>query len=358
MVLRRPALLAAAPLLLAPLLVALAGCGSGSGQLTVSLTGEHTGAAYDPTKSSTYPQYAPGDEATFTVHVVNNGPGAVTGVTVHVTLPDTFRYHATTGLSAPGATRTQPIDAAVNSTTPIFGLWTLAPPGAAGAGVATSVNVTFTADVAGQPGGVVVQAFAAGDTNAGQTTTAAYNVILNPAASVSALASASPSAVKRGGTVTYQVRILNGGTGPAHNVGVLITLPPVMAFAGSVTPFSGNGTRNRGVDPIKNTLEVYYDGFTLPPLSNAGPGYVVIVFKVTVLGGGRSFNTPRPAATPTPAPAPSESGSVTGNPGTAAGLPSSAPSTVPPGTYTLDASITDTEGDTFTLHAVAPVAVS
>ena len=354
MVLRRRAILAAATLLFAPLLLALSGCGSGSGQLSVSLTGEHTGkAGYDPAKSTTYPQYSPGDQATFTVHVVNNGPGGVTGVTVHVTLPDTFRYHATTAIRAPGATRTQPLDAAVNTTTPIFGLWTLAPPGSAGAGIDTSVNITFTADVSGQPGGVAVQAYAAGDTNVGQTTTAAYNVIINPAAKVSALVSVSPAAVTRGGTVTYQVRILNGGTGAANGVAVLITLPPVMTFAGSVTPFAGNGTRSRGVDPIKNTLLVYYDGFTLPALSNGGPGYVVIVFKATVLGGGHGLSTP----TPTREPAPSATAGVAPSP-TSAAVPSSAPSTVPPGTYTVDASITDTAGDTFSLHAAAPVAVS
>jgi uncharacterized repeat protein (TIGR01451 family) len=353
MVLRRPAILAAATLVLAPLLLTISGCGAGSGQLSVSLTGEHTGrAGYNPADSNSYPHYSPGDEATFTVHVINHGPGSVTGVTVHVTLPEAFRYHATTSITAPGATRTQPLDAAVNTTAPIFGLWTLAPSGAAGAGVDTAVNITFTADVTGQPGGVVVQAFAAGDTNAGQTTMAAYNVIVDAAAKVSALVSVSPSSVRRGNTVTYQVRVLNGGTGIARDVGVLITLPPVMTFASSVTPFAGNGTRSKGVDPIKNTLEVFYDGFTLPPLSNGGPGYVVIVFKATVLGGGRSLTAP------TATPVPSDGPRATPSPSATGAAPSSAPSTVPAGTYTVDANITDTAGDTFSLHAVAPVSVS
>ncbi len=355
MVLRRPAALVAASLLFIPLL--LSACGSGSGQLSVSITGAHTGrTGYVATDPTTYPQYSPGDEAIFTVHVVNNGPGTVTGVTVHVTLPEVFRYHATTGIRAPGATRTQPLDAAVNSTTPIFGLWTLSPPGAAGAGVATSVDITFTVYINGQPGGAVVQAYAAGDTNAGQTNATGYNVIVQPAAKLTALVSVSPGTAKRGATVTYQVRIINGGTGNAKNVGVLITLPPVMTFASSVTPFAGNGTRSAGVDPIRNTLEVYYDGFTLPPLSNAGPGYVVIVFKAAVLGAGRSFSTPAPTATATPGNSDNQGAtpSATASNGPA---PSSAASTVPPGTYTVDANITDSAGDTYSLHAVAPVSV-
>jgi uncharacterized repeat protein (TIGR01451 family) len=349
---RRPAIPAAAILVVAPLLLALSGCGSGSGQISVSLTGAHTGTTgYSATDPSTYPHYSPGDEATFTVHVVNNGPGSVTGLTVHVTLPDSFRYHATTAIDAPGATRTQPLDAAVNSTAPIFGLWTLSPPGSAGGGIASAVDITFTAYVNGQPGGAVVQAYAAGDTNAGQTNASAYNVIVDAAAKVSALVSVSPGTVKRGGTVTYQVRVINGGTGNAKDVGVLVTLPPVMTFAGSVTPFAGDGTRNLGVDPIKNTLEVFYDGFTLPPLSNAGPGYVVIIFKATVLGGGRTISTPAPTASP-------ESPDTTASANPSGPAPSSAPATVPPGTYTVDVNLTDSAGDTFSLHAVAPVSIS
>ena len=352
LVLRRPAIPAAAILVVAPLLLALAGCGSGSGQLSVSLTGAYTGTSgYNATDPNTYPHYSPGDEATFTVHVVNNGPGSVTGVTVHVTLPDSFRYHATTSIAAAGATRTQPLDAAVNSTAPIFGLWTLAPPGSAGAGVASAVDITFTAYVNGEPGGAVVQSYAAGDTNAGQTNASAYNVVVDAAAKVSALVSVSPSTVRRGGTVTYQVRVINGGTGNAKDVGVLVTLPPVMTFAGSVTPFAGDGTRNAGVDPLKNTLEVFYDGFTLPPLSNAGPGYVVIVFKATVLGGGRTTSTPQPTTSP-------ESSDATGSASPNGPAPSSAPSTVPTGAYTVDVNLTDSAGDTFSLHAVAPVSIS
>ncbi len=342
----------AAITVLAPVLLAVTGCGASGGQLSVNLTGAYTGTTgYNAADSSSYPHYSPGDDATFTVHVVNHGPGSVTGVTVHVTLPAAFRYHATISINAPGATRTQPLDAAVNSTSPIFGLWTLAAPGSAGVGVASAVEITFTAFVNGQPGGTSVQAYAVGDTNAGQTSTAAYNVVVDAAAKVSALVSVNPSSVKRGATVTYQVRIINSGTDNAKDVGVLITLPPVMTFASGVTPFAGNGSRNKGVDPIRNTLEVFYDGFTLPPLSNAGPGYVVIVFKATVLGGGsRGFSTPTP--TPTDSPGPTASASQNGP------APSSAASTVPAGTYTVDANVTDSAGDTYSLHAVAPVSIS
>lgn len=322
----------AAALVAVPLLLALAACGSGTGKLHVSLSGD--AQSYQANQPTSYARYKPGDEATFTVTVSNSGQGSVTGVTVHVTLPSGFRYHGTTTIDAPGATRTQPLDAADNSTTPIFGLWTLP---AAGSGQGAEVIITFTADVSGQPGPATVQAYAAGDTDAGQTNATAYNVAVDAAAKVTALVSASPVSVKTGTTVVYQVRVINSGTGNAQNVGVLITLPPVMTFAGSVTPFAGNGSRNKGVDPIKDTLEVFYDGFTLPPLSNAGPGFVDIVFKATVVGTGQSPRSPSATAA------------------AGAAVPTSAAGV---GTYAVDANVTDDAGDTFSLHAVAPVAVT
>ncbi|HEY8754824.1 MAG TPA: hypothetical protein VIN65_00515 [Candidatus Dormibacteraeota bacterium] len=329
--LRCRAAAAAVALILAPLPLAISGCGSGSGQLHVSLSGDAQN--YQVNQPASYSHYKPGDEATFTVAVSNTGRGSVTGVTVHVTLPQGFRYHGTVSIDAPGATRTQPLDAAVNSTTPIFGLWTLPAAAAAGSGQDAKVIITFTADVSGEPGPATVQAYAAGDTDAGQTNASAYNVVVDAAAKVTALVSASPVSVKIGGTVVYQVRVINSGTSNAQNVGVLITLPPVMTFAGSVTPFAGNGSRNKGVDPIKDTLEVFYSGFTLPPLSNAGPGIVDIVFKATVVGSAPSPGLPSPTA-------------------------AAAASAALAGTYTVDANVTDTVGDTFSLHAVAPVAVT
>jgi uncharacterized repeat protein (TIGR01451 family) len=323
---------AAAILVLVPLALTLAACGAGTnGQLKV-VVGEcrqqlPVPCSYDPltngrasnykaTDAATYSRFKPGDQATFTVAVVNAGPGSVTGVTVHVGLPAGFRYRSTESINAPGATRTQPLDAAVNTSTPIFGLWTLAPPEAAGAGVTTEVDITFLADVEGKPGPVLLQAFAAGDVAAGQTNAAPYVVAVEAAAHLDALAGVGPSSATKGTVVTYQVRLTNGGTGNARDVAVLITLPPVVTFTSSVTPFAGNGARVKGVDPIKNTLEVYYDGFLLPPLSNAGPGFVVVVFKATIVP------------------------------------------TALPGSYPVDVNVTDDAGDTSTLHAVAPLTVT
>lgn len=307
-------------LLAAPLAAALSACGSGNGQLQVTISSPDT-QNYKGSDSGTYASYKPGDQAQFTVSVVNTGPGSVSGVTLHVLLPTGFRYHSTQSVDAPGATRTQPIDAAVNSTTPIFGLWDISTPGSAGTGsdgraLPVGVTVTFAADVQAKPGTATVQAFAAGDATSGQTAAAPYNVTVDAAPHLTALVTVSPTSVKPGGSVTYQVRVTNEGTGNAEDVAVLVTLPPVLTFTSNVIPFPGNGTRNNGVNPLKNTLLVYYDGFVLPPLSNAGPGYVVIQFKATVVA------------------------------------------TAPASAYPVDASIVDDGGDNVALHAVAPVTVT
>jgi len=317
-VLRRLATTVAAILLLTPAVFALEGCGSGNGQLKVSISGESD--VYKVSDHSTWAAYKPGDEATFTIDVVNAGPGTVTGVTVHVALPPSFHYRSSSIVSH-GSTRTQPLDAAVNSGAPIWGLWTLDPPGAAGIGssgaaIATDVQITFKANVDGRPGDVPVQGFAAGDTSAGQTDAPPYMITVLGAPEIGALVTVAPGSVKTGGTVTYTVRVTNNGTAQATDVGVLITLPPGLTFASSVTPFSGNGSRNNAMNPYKGSLEVYYDGFVLPATSNAGPGFVAIVFKANVV--------------PTAA----------------------------PGVYTVDCHLSDAAGDTVSLHSVAPITIS
>ena len=313
---RRLATAIAVVLALVPVAATLSSCGSGNGQLRVTMSSSDQAQTYSDCakKPATAPCYKPGDHATLSVKVANRGPGSVTGVTVHVTLPSSFRYRSTEGVESFGATRTQPLDAAVNTVTPIFGLWTLDPPAADG--TVAFVTITLIADVQGRPGGPAVQAFAAGDASAGNTDAAPFVLQVIAAPHLAALVSVSPTSARAAGTVTYQVRITNDGTGVATNVAVLVTLPPTLTFVDSVIPFPGNGTRNRGVNPFRNTLLVYYDGFVLPALSNGGPGFVVILFKAAVATGA------------------------------------------PPGSYPVDASVTDDAGDSTSLHAVAALTIS
>jgi len=89
----------------------------------------------------------------------------------------------------------------------------------------------------------------------------------------------------------------------------------VMTFQKSVTPFIGNASRSRAIDPVKGAVEVFYSGWLLPAASSAGPGLVTVVFDAQVVA--------RPAG----------------------------------GMFTVSAQLTDDQGDVVTLTGAAPVMV-
>lgn len=275
--------------LVLPLSALLAACGSGNGQLKVSVSDRDK-----PCQNTRFACYKPGDTPTFTVSVVNAGPGSVTGVTIHATLPSAFRYRSSS-ITATGATRTEPLDAAVNSSTPIWGLWTIGPPGSAGGTTTSQVDIDVTVDVEGSPGDVDLNAFAAGDATSGQSNAAPLTVTVDPAPKLGVALSVSPSSLRALDMATYTARVTNLGTGVASNVDVLVVLPPVLSFSSTVPPFAGNSTRTKGTDPAKGAVEVYYDGFTLPPTSNAGPGVLIITFKAQAVANANPGSYPADA---------------------------------------------------------------
>jgi uncharacterized repeat protein (TIGR01451 family) len=247
-------------------------CGSGETSLDVSLTSDQ-----QPAKPGAVPTFKPGDTPTFTITVLNKGPGGAAGVTVHADLPGGFRYKDTKSLDTVAAgVRTQPIDAQVNSQTPVWGIWNLTGPG-------TGVTIAFEAVADGAPTGYNVVARASGDTTAGDALSKPLAVQLAAAPKLSMSVAASPTAVHPGDPLTYTVSITNDGTGIATGVAVLVTLPPVVAFDSSLKPFPGNYSRNGGTEPPRGALLAYYDGFDLPAKGQSGPGLLNLTFRVQVL---------------------------------------------------------------------------
>jgi uncharacterized repeat protein (TIGR01451 family) len=250
----------------------MSACGSGQTSLDVSLTSDQ-----QPSKPGDVPTFKPGDTPTFIVTVLNKGPGGASGVTVHADLPGGFRYKDTKSLDTVTAgVRTQPIDAQVNSQTPVWGIWNLTGPG-------TGVTITFEAVADGAPTSYNVVARASGDTTAGDTLSKPLAVQLAAAPKLSMSVAAAPTAVHPGDQITYTVSITNDGTGIASGVGVLVTLPPVFAYDSSIKPFRGNFSRNSGTDPPRGARIVYYDGFDLPAKGQSGPGLLSVIFKAQVL---------------------------------------------------------------------------
>jgi uncharacterized repeat protein (TIGR01451 family) len=279
----------------------LAACG-GNGQISVKLAS----AAPGP--------YTPADKPQFTITVTNNGPSDAPGVEVRVDLPNAVHYR-TSSITGFGNARTQVVDAREGTSQPAWGFWNLAAPAGGSALCQSCLVITFTADLAAPPGGYSITAHAQGDNTAGEVSSAPVNFTVNGAPKLDVTARVQAGTLLGNSSATYAVTITNTGTGPAQNVTVLFTLPPVLTWQKSNTPFTGNASRSNPMDPVKGSVLAYYSGWTLPAASSSGPGIINIVFV---------------ASTP------------------------SAPAS---GTYTSTVQVTDQEGDQVTLTNAAPVQV-
>jgi hypothetical protein len=252
---------------------ALPACGGGNGQVAVTVTSDNTGP------------FKPGDTQEFVVRAVNRGPGDAPGIQVLVDMPSGFRYKSTGVFEGLGDARTQPVDPPVGVSDPQWGFWDLAAPNpSAGSSDEYSyVSIPFTATIGGAPNTYTLAAQVQGDNTSGPITSSPLAVNVAAAPKLGVTATVSPATLRAYSVATYRVTITNSGDGVAHDVSALIALPPVMGFEQSVTPFRGNAGRVNPVDPVKDSVEVFYAGFELPPDSSAGPGIVTIVFKATVV---------------------------------------------------------------------------
>ena len=282
----RPVVRGITPWLVAVALIAgsvvSAGCGSGRTTLGVSLSiAADQGFADGTGKAANTPQIPPGAVVEFIINVTNTGYGSTPGVAIHATLPAQFRYKSTVSLAG-SAVRTAPVDADVNSAQPEWGTWNMI-------NHLDTVQVKFDAVAAGDGGSYTMTASASGSSTAGATQSPGLDLALIEAPVLSMSVAATPSAVHPGGDVTYTISVFNDGNGPAASVAVLVTLPPVFVFNGTVR-ISG-AARSSGNDPVEGTTLPYYDGFTIPPRSGSAPGLLVIVFTALVLTNAGALGT-------------------------------------------------------------------
>jgi uncharacterized repeat protein (TIGR01451 family) len=279
----------------------LAACG-GNGQISVKLT------------SATPGPFTPADKPQFTITVTNNGPSDAPGVEVRVDLPNDIHYR-TSSITGFGNARTQVVDAREGTSQPAWGFWNLAAPAAGSDLCQSCLVITFTVDIAAPPGGYSITAHAQGDNTAGEESSDPVNFTVNGAPKLDVSARVQAGTLFGNSSATYAVTITNTGTGPAQGVAVLMTLPPVLTWQKSNTPFTGNASRSNPIDPVKGSELVFYSGWTLPAASSSGPGIITIVFVASTSGSPVS------------------------------------------GTYTSTVQVTDTEGDRVTLTNTAPVQV-
>ena len=259
---------------------AITSCGDSSSQLQTSLTSNQSGSV------------KPSDSPIYTVTVKNKGPGAATGVNVHVDLPTGFRFKTTTSIGGDGS-RVQPLDPPVNSVTPEWGVWSLGTPTtqADGSVVDSEVDLTFQVDVGAPPGGYTMTAHAAGDATQGDVQAPALSIQVIAAPQLTLSVAVQPLTAAGNDLVTYTVTVTNKGSGNANTAEVLVTLPSGFGY-NDTTSITGNASRSTTRDPAPRTEEAFFGDFTIPAGSDQGPGSLVIAFRARVP------RTPVPGAYP------------------------------------------------------------
>jgi uncharacterized repeat protein (TIGR01451 family) len=256
--------------LLAPIALTLSACSGGVAQLQITLTPGFSGA------------FTPGTTVgTFTVTVINLGPGNASGVLVHAIMPTSFQFTTTDSIVSTGAARTTPHDPEAGISNPAWGVWALSSPTAPnGTTQNAQVAITFGVNITALPNKYSLKAQVVDDNLT--TTVESHPVVVevNQAPRLGVTASVGPTSVHPHGQVTYKITVTNTGSGIAPDVAVLVTLPPMLQFQTTIQPFGGNASIQQPVFPVKGAVLAFYGGFEVPPQTTLGAGRVTIQFIV------------------------------------------------------------------------------
>jgi hypothetical protein len=254
--------------ILAPLALVLTACSTQAAQLSVTLASDF-GASYTPGTS----------DADFVITVENLGPGNASGVVIHALMPTAFQYAVTNSIITNGAARTTPVDPQVGVTNPEWGVWSLSSPTSPnGKTDNASVTIDFGVNITAQPDTYSLAAQVVDDSLTDTVQSHPVQIAINEAPRLSVSASVGPSSVHPNGQVTYRVTVTNKGTGIAPTVDVLVTLPPVLQYQSTITPFGGNSSVESLISPVLGAYLVFYGGFEIPPQTTLGPGTLTIEF--------------------------------------------------------------------------------
>jgi uncharacterized repeat protein (TIGR01451 family) len=174
-------------------------------------------------KSADTPTATPGSNATYTIVVTNNGPGAAANVVVTDDLPD----GTTLVSSSAGCTGTDPVTCTVGTL-------------AAGA----SATITLVVTLPPTPGTVVNTAqvsTSSTDPNPANNTSSVQTTVALAPADLSIAKSADFSTSTPGSNATYTIVVTNNGPGTADNVVVTDDLPAGTTLVSSSAGCTGTG---------------------------------------------------------------------------------------------------------------------
>jgi hypothetical protein len=213
------------------------------------------------------------------ITVENLGPGNASGVVIHALMPAAFQFAVTNSITTNGAARTTPEDAQVGGTNPEWGVWSLSSPTSPnGKTDNASVAIDFGVNITAQPDTYTLAAQVVDDSLTDTVQSHPIQIAINEAPRLGVSASVGPTSVHPNGQVTYRVTVTNKGTGIAPTVDVLVTLPPVLQYQSTISPFGGNSSVESLISPVKGAYLVFYGGFEMPPQTTLGPGTLTIEF--------------------------------------------------------------------------------
>jgi uncharacterized repeat protein (TIGR01451 family) len=254
--------------ILAPLALVVTACSTEAAQLSVTISSSF-GASYTPGTT----------DADFVITVQNLGPGNASGVVVHALMPASFQFAVTNSIQTGSAARTTPEDPQVGVANPHWGVWSLSSPTSPnGKASYAFIRIDFGVNITAHPNTYSVAAEVVDDTLTDTVQSHPIQVAINEAPQLGIAASVGPTSVHPDGQVTYRVTVTNKGTGIAPTVDVLVTLPPVLQYQSTITPFGGNASEESLITPVKGAYLVFYGGFELPPRTTLGPGTLTIEF--------------------------------------------------------------------------------
>ena len=254
--------------ILAPIALVVTACSTQAAQLSVTLASDF-GASYTPGTS----------DADFVITVENLGPGNASGVVIHALMPAAFQFAVTNSITTNGAARTTPEDAQVGGTNPEWGVWSLSSPTSPnGKTDNASVAIDFGVNITAQPDTYTLAAQVVDDSLTDTVQSHPIQIAINEAPRLGVSASVGPTSVHPNGQVTYRVTVTNKGTGIAPTVDVLVTLPPVLQYQSTISPFGGNSSVESLISPVKGAYLVFYGGFEMPPQTTLGPGTLTVEF--------------------------------------------------------------------------------
>jgi uncharacterized repeat protein (TIGR01451 family) len=176
-----------------------------------------------------------GENATFLVRVINNGPGTAQGVTLSNQIP--WRTSLVSAVPSRGSCQ--------QST---CALGTIAP------GTSVTVTVTVKPTTTGQFVNRGNVASSPADSTAGNNTSAAAITVVNSAIDLSVSVTSSSAAPIAGTPFSYLVRVTNAGPRAAPSVTLTGSFPPLLQVVGATTA-SGSCTGTSALTCALGTIE-------------------------------------------------------------------------------------------------------